>query len=82
MYYKLNNDEFEIIKKVEKITLSDYEQIDNFIPVESMMCAIENLLSELDEKEKEFDDFKQNVEDNYRLIPVSEQVGISDRDFI
>ncbi len=32
--------------------------------------------------QEELEDLKQDLEDNYRPIPVSEQVGISDRDFI
>jgi hypothetical protein len=43
---------------------------------------IENMESELHNLQEEYDDFKQNVEDNYKPISYAEQVGISDRDFI
>jgi hypothetical protein len=43
---------------------------------------IENMESELHSLQEEYDDFKQNVEDNYKPISYAEQVGISDRDFI
>lgn len=48
-----------------------------------------DLLEAIDEKEydilelkEEISRLKQDIEDNYRPIPVAEQVGISDRDFI
>lgn len=48
-----------------------------------------DLLEIIDEKEsdilelkEEISRLKQDIEDNYRPIPVAEQVGISDRDFI
>lgn len=48
-----------------------------------------DLLETIDEKEsdilelkEEISRLKQDIEDNYRPIPISEQVGISDRDFI
>ena len=82
MYRKLSNDELEIIKRVAKITLTDYEVKNDFIPVENLLVAIKDLLLEIDRLEEEKEDFEQQVEDNYRPIPISEQVGISDRDFI
>lgn len=48
-----------------------------------------DLLEIIEEKEvdilelkEEISRLKQDIEDNYRPIPVAEQVGISDRDFI
>lgn len=81
MYYKLNNDEFERIKEVEKITLGDYELLGNFIPVESMMNIIEDLLVELGKSEEKYKDFEQQVEDNYKPISYEEQVGFTEKDF-
>lgn len=43
---------------------------------------IDNLYSDYEYLKEEFEEFKQDVEDNYKRIPVSEQVGISDNDFI
>ena len=41
-----------------------------------------DLYDEYENLKDEYDHFKQEVEDNYRPIPVSEQYGISDRDFM
>lgn len=81
MYYKLDNDEFERIKAIEKITLGDYELVGNFIPVESMMCIIEDLLLELEKSEEKYKDFEQQVEDNYKAVSYAEQIGLTEKDF-
>lgn len=82
MYYKLDNDEFEKIKEVEKKTCTDYELVGDFIPVKSLMSAIEDLLYEIHRYEEKYNDLEADLRDNYRAIPVAEQVGISERDFI
>ena len=81
MYYKLNEDELERMYRVSKISMTDYELIGNFVPVENLMAAIENLLIELDKAEKKYNDLEEELRENYRPIPVAEQYGISDRDF-
>ena len=84
MYRKLNNDELEIIKRVSKITFTDYEVKDDYIPVESLLVAIEDLLVEIGRLEEERKDIEQDIENNYELKNVNsyEEYGISERDFI
>lgn len=82
MFYKLENDELEKINRVSKISFTDYELKGNFIPVESMMAAIEDLLIEIDRLEKEKKDREQEIEDNYKPYSKEEMYGVSDRDFI
>ena len=82
MYYKLDNDEFERIKEIEKITFSDFELVGNFIPVESMMAALEDMLVEYHNKEEELEDLQENIKDNYKPISNTEMYGVSDRDFM
>ena len=58
----------------------DSKQIENYIDeleskVQDLICDKENLQSELES-------LQRDLQDNYRPIPISEQVGISDRDFI
>lgn len=48
---------------------------------EEILGIIEDIEGELHSLQEEYDDFKQNVEDNYKPISYAEQVGISDRDF-
>lgn len=54
----------------------------DFVSVEDLLGKCEDLKDELDHVIEEFEDFKRDVEDNYKPIPVSEQLDISDRDFI
>ncbi len=82
MYYKLNDDELERMFKLSKITMTDYELIGNFAPVENLMAAIEDLLIELDKAEEKYKDLEEQLRENYRPISVAEQYGISERDFI
>ena len=53
----------------------------DFISVEDLLTKCEDLKDELDHVTEEFEDFKRDVEDNYRRLEVSEQLDISDRDF-
>lgn len=88
-YEKLNNEELEDIKILEKETGSDYGINGMFVPLESWRkiakdrkILIETLEEELEEKEKEFDSFKQNVEDNYKQIPYAEQIDYHEESFM
>jgi hypothetical protein len=81
-FYMLSDDELEKIYRASKITMTDYELIGNFAPTESLINVIEDLLLEIDGLEEKYEELKTDLEENYRHIPVSEQVGISNRDFI
>lgn len=83
MYYKLDRDELEFINKAEKLTCTDYELLGDFIPVESMIGVIEDLLLEIDRLEEKIEDLEQNIENNYELKNVNpyEEYGVSERDF-
>lgn len=58
MYYKLDEKEKEMMKKVEKITLTDYELLGDFIPVDSLMCAISDLLYEINYLNEKINDLE------------------------
>ena len=60
----------------------DHFQEKDFYSWDEILEIIENMESELHSLQEEYDDFKQNVEDNYKPISYAEQVGISDRDFL
>jgi hypothetical protein len=79
MYLEIDED---LKTKIEKITGIDYDFKGNYLPSESITSIIEDLISEIDKLEEKYSDLEQDLEDNYRPISVSEQVGISDRDFI
>ena len=80
----------ELYEKISKLTGTDYEALytknpdDEFIFIfnDSIENMLQDLLSEIDRLEEKIEDMDQDIEDNYRPIPVAEQVGISDKDFI
>lgn len=55
---------------------------DRILTLEELLELCENLYIENSRLEEELDDLKQDVEDNYRRIPLNEQYGVSDSDFI
>ena len=82
MFQKLTSDEYELIKKIERVTLSDYELIGDFVPSDSLMIIIEDLYIELEKEREKNADLRQDREDNYRPISIAEQVGYRSSDFI
>ena len=81
MYYKLSDDELEKMYKVSKITLTDYELIGNFVPVEKLINVIEDLLIELDKAEEKYNDLEEQLRENYKPISYAEEIGYRERDF-
>lgn len=81
MYYKLNDDELERMYRVSKITMTDYELIGNFAPVENLMAAIEDLLVELDRAEERIEQIERDRDENYKPISYAEEVGYREEDF-
>lgn len=82
MYIKLNTNEFEKVQKASEITGTDYKLLGNLMPVENMISVIENLLLEIDLLQEKYEDLEGNLEVNYKAIPVAEQYGISEREFV
>lgn len=81
-YYLLNEKELKIFKEIEKKTNTSYEIKNNLLPLENVMGIVENLLSEINSLNEKLEDLENDVRENYRPIPVAEQYGISDEDFI
>ncbi len=79
MYLEIDED---LKTKIENITGIDYDFKGNYLPSESITSIFEDLISEIDRLEEKYSDLEKDLEDNYRPIPLNEQVGISDRDFI
>lgn len=79
MYLKIDE---ELLERIQNITNVDYGAEGDFISYLAVESIIEDLLIELDTLQEKYNDLEQDIEDNYRPIPVSEQYGISERDFI
>lgn len=52
------------------------------VSVDDILNKLYDLHWELVGEQEKYEDFKRDVEDNYRPISVSEQLDISDRNFI
>ena len=51
----------------------------DFYSIDELIAIIEDLDSELEHTKEEFEDFKNDVEDNYKPISMAEQVGYDER---
>lgn len=71
-YYKLSDDEKEIIKKVQKRTITEYDIQNDFINVEHIMYMVEDLLNEIDRLEEELEEEIQDKNDNYKRLSYEE----------
>ena len=54
----------------------------DLISIDELISVIEDLDSEAENWKEKYEDLEQDLHDNYKPIPVSEQYDISDRDFI
>ena len=80
-YCKLPKEEIETLKKVSKITYTDYEIDGQYVPIEKFIFMIEDLLIELDRAEEKLEELERDRDENYRPISYAEQVGYNERDF-
>ena len=54
----------------------------DFISLEDLLGDYEDLIDEVDDLKEKIEDMEEDIRDNYKPIPVAEQYGISDGDFI
>lgn len=82
MKYKLDEYWKNIEQKAEKITMTNYEvDYQDYIKVENLLSIIDDLIREIEHLKEEKEAIEQDRNDNYRPIPVKEQVGYSEKDF-
>lgn len=72
--------DYSLKKDIEKIVGYEIEPMS--LEEDDVIGILENLVGKYRTLEEELQNTKQDLEDNYRPVPISEQVGISDRDFI
>lgn len=53
------------IKKIEEITMTDYDVVDNTIDAEMCASIIEDLVFEFESLQDEYNDYIEKVEDRY-----------------
>ena len=71
-YYKLSDDEKEIIKKIQGRTITEYDLQNDFIAVQDMMYMVEDLLNEISRLEEEKEEIIQDRNDNYKRLSYEE----------
>lgn len=71
-YYKLSEDEKELMEEIANITGVDYELLGDFIPFDSFMYALKDLKIEYEAQKEKYEDLQENLKDNYRPITPSE----------
>lgn len=84
MYSDLVEIDEKIINKVMDTTKTDYEAVklynrindkmETYINTDNLITALEDMWVEYDHMKEMYEDLKQDVEDNYRPIPVEEQI--------
>lgn len=83
MYLEIEVDNYE---KIKEITFTDYDvmYVDKNVLLKenNYKSMIEDLIVAYERLNEDFEDYKSNVAENYRQIPVAEQIGIGDEDFI
>ena len=72
MYLEINE---KLIEKVKKITGFDYKSKAGLVTYEDIISMIEDLTCEYEALQEKYDDFKQDVEDNYVSRPMSDYTG-------
>lgn len=85
---KVDETNFDILKRVSEITCTDYEikwfdakNVDGYIEENSLISMLEDLISEINRLEENIEDIKKDIEDNYRPISAAEQIGYNEKDF-
>lgn len=81
MYLKLD---WELYEKVCKATGGDYEAVGEFLSYDGIVGIVEDLLLEIEAKNEQLEDIKNDMEENYVLKKNDpyEEYGINERDFI
>lgn len=81
MYYKIDEDK---LKKIQKITCTDYEAKLGYLPVENLETIIDDLMLEIDKLEEKITYMEQDIENNYQLKDRDEyeEYGLNLEDFM
>ena len=72
------------IKDIERLIgkYNNNQKRGNLIEINSLIGTIQDAICKIENLQEEIEEKKKDIEDNYRLIPTSEQVDIDDRYFI
>ena len=72
----------DIDLKVRLDDVLDYRVDPYGLDEDDLFEIIEEVVSKYENLQEKYNDLEQQIEDNFKPIPVAEQCGISDKDFI
>ena len=72
----------KMFHEIEDVTNTLYYYENGFTNVETIKFIVGDLLDEIKELKNKIQHLENDINDNYRPVPVAEQVAISDNDFI
>lgn len=80
MYLKIEED---LYKKIQSITMTDYNQEGGMIPAENIETMLEDLLCEISGLEEKIQDMQQDIEENYEIKKFDpyKEYGLNESDF-
>lgn len=73
--------EKETLKEIGRITFTKYDE-NGVVEADEIEEMIKDIIYYYHNLEEQYEDLKQDIEDNYRRIPVEEQYDIYDHQFI
>lgn len=83
------NIDLDTYLRVQEITCTEYDNLailkekeQALIDSGTVESMIEDLITEIDRLEEKIEDMEQDIQDNYKRVPVAEQVGIRNSDFL
>ena len=74
-------DNIYVDMREQGFTLSRHFKNKDMVSVEEILTELEELIDDLGYLREEFDDYKRDVEDNYRPLTQAEQIGYNEKDF-
>ena len=72
----------ELLNEIEEITNTNYNFNGDYSNVEKLISIIDDLLIEVRKAQEKLNELENDITENYRPVPVAEQVAISDNNFI
>ena len=74
---------FKLTQNLGELEASKIYRVSDLVEyIETLLSRNEELETEIKNLKDEIKDLEQDMEDNYRPVPVAEQIGISESDFI
>ena len=72
--------DIDLKSRLDKIV--SYRVNPHDVDEDDLLEIIEEVVSEYENLQDKYNDLEKEIEENYRPIPVAEQYGISEKDFI